>query len=55
MDFLLAFNDDAALVGNLAGQVRTESRPAQFSPTDWQVGLHNNYLEPEHGYNEEGI
>ena len=55
MDFLLAFNDDAALVGNLEGQVRTERRPTQFSPTDWQVRLQNNYLEPEHGYNEEGM
>jgi hypothetical protein len=55
MDFLLAFNDDAALVGNLEGKVRTERRPTQFSPRDWQVRLQNNYLEPEHGYNEEGM
>lgn len=55
MDFLLAFNDHAALVGNLEGRVRTEQRPAQFSPQDWQARLQNDYLEPEHGYNEEGM
>jgi hypothetical protein len=55
MDFLLAFNDNAALVGNLEGRVRTEQRPAQVSPQNWQVQLQNNYLEPEHGYNEEGM
>jgi hypothetical protein len=55
MDFLLAFNDNAALVGNLEGRVRTEKRPAHLSSQDWEVGLSNNYLEPEHGYNEEGM
>jgi hypothetical protein len=55
MDFLLAFNDNAALVGNLEGQVRTEKRPAQSSPQDWEVRLHNDYLVPERGYNEEGM
>jgi hypothetical protein len=55
MDFLLIFNDDAALVGNLGGQVRTEKRPAHLSSQDWQVGLSNNYLEPEHGFNEAGM
>ena len=55
MDFLLAFNDDAALVGNLEGRVRTERRPAQFSTEDWKVRLQNDYLEPEHGHNPEGM
>ena len=55
MDFLLGFNDNAALVGDLEGRVRTEKRPSQFSSKDWEVGLSNNYLEPEHGYNEEGM
>ena len=55
MDFLLVFNHDAALVGDLEGRVRTEKRPVQFSARDWEVRLHNDYLEPEHGYNEEGM
>jgi hypothetical protein len=55
MNFLLGFNDDAALVGDLEGQVHTEKRPSQLSSRDWQVGLHNSYIEPEHGYNEDGM
>jgi hypothetical protein len=55
MDFLLAFNDNVALVGDLEGRVRTEKRPAHLSSQDWGVGLSNSYLEPEHGYNEEGM
>ena len=55
MDFLLAFNNNAALVGDLEGRVRTEKRPAHLSPQDWEVGLRHNFLEPEHGYNEEGM
>jgi hypothetical protein len=55
MDFLLTFNNDAALVGNLEGQVRTEKRPVHLSAQDWQVRLSNNYLEPEHGDNAEGM
>jgi hypothetical protein len=55
MDFLLGFNNDAALVGDLEGRVRTEKRPVHLTSQDWEVGLSNNYLEPEHGYNEEGM
>jgi hypothetical protein len=55
MDFLLAFNDNAALVGDMEGRVHTEKRPAHLSSQDWEVGLSNSYLEPEHGYNEEGM
>ncbi len=55
MDFLLAFNDRAALVGDMEGHVRTETRPAQSSPDEWQIRLHTDYLEPERGFNEEGI
>jgi len=55
MDFLLAFNDAAALVGDMEGQVRTETRPAQLSAPEWESRLRSDYLEPEHGYNEEGI
>ena len=55
MDFLLAFNDTAALVGDMEGQVRTETRPPQLSPAEWPIRLHADYLEPEHGYNEEGM
>ena len=53
MDVLLVFNDAAALVGNLDGQVRTETRPAQLSPQDWEGRLCSIYLEPEHGYTDE--
>lgn len=55
MDFLLAFNDTAALIGDLEGQVRTRSRPPDASPQEWQTQLHSEYLEPEHGFNDEGI
>lgn len=55
MDFLLAFNDDAALVGNMEGRVRTEKRPAQFATADWKIRIQNDYLEPEHGYHPEGM
>jgi len=55
MDFLLAFNDSAALVGDMEGQVRTETRPPQSSTQEWTTRLHSDYLEPEHGYNEQGI
>jgi len=55
MDFLLAHNDDAALVGDLEGKVRTERRPASSSTEDWNIRLQNDYLEPEHGYNPEGM
>jgi hypothetical protein len=55
MDFLLAFNDDAALVGDLGGQVRTERRSVQLPAKEWTERLRSDYLEPEHGYNEEGM
>ena len=55
MDFLLAFNDAAALLGDMEGQVRTETRPPQLSAPEWENLLRSAYLEPEHGYNEEGI
>ena len=55
MDFLLAFNDRAALVGDMEGQVRTETRPTQWSAQEWETRLHSDYIEAEHGYNEQGI
>jgi hypothetical protein len=55
MDFLLISNADAALIGDLAGTVRTETRPAQWSAEEWQIRVSSDYLEPEHGYNEEGM
>jgi hypothetical protein len=55
MDFLLALNDNTALVGDQDGKVRTETRPAQFSPKAWEGRLRSVYLEPEHGYHEEGV
>ena len=55
MDFLLIFNDNAALVGDLTGQVRTEARPAQWSAEEWQIRVSSDYLEPEHGYSDAGM
>jgi len=55
MDFLLVSNNDAALIGDLQGQVRTERRPAQLSAEDWVVRLGTDYLEPDRGFNEEGM
>jgi hypothetical protein len=55
MDFLLEFNDNAALIGDLEGRVRTEKRPAHLSAQDWEVELSNNYLEAERGFNQEGM
>ncbi len=55
MDFLLAFNDAAALVGDMEGEVRTETRPSQLSAQEWETSLRSAYLEPEQGYNEQGI
>lgn len=55
MDFLLIFNDDTALVGDMEGKVRPETRPGQLSTSEWQARLLSSYLEPEHGHSEEGI
>ena len=52
MDFLLVSNDNAALVGDLEGHVRTETRPSELSPKDWEARLGSDYLEPEHGYGD---
>jgi hypothetical protein len=53
MDVLLVFNGEAALVGDLEGQVRTETRPDQLSLPDWEGRLRSVYLEPEHGFGDE--
>ena len=53
MSTLLAFNDDAALVGDFNGQVRTEKRPAELSQEDWAKQVRNYYREPEHWYPDE--
>ena len=55
MDFLLAFNDEAALVGDLNGKVRTERRPAQLTPAAWENRLRFAYIEAERGSEEGGI
>ena len=54
MDFLLAFNNDAALVGDLNGKVRTERRPAQLTPQAWENRLRFAYIEAERGSEDEG-
>lgn len=54
MDFLLAFNSEAALVGDLSGNVRTERRPAQLTPQAWENRLTFAYIEAEHGSEDAG-
>jgi len=49
MDFLLAFNNEAALVGDLNGDVRTERRPEQLTPQAWENRLRFAYIEAERG------
>lgn len=49
MDFLLAFNNEAALVGDLSGKVRTERRPEQLTPVAWENRLRFAYIEAERG------
>lgn len=53
MGTLLAFNDNAILVGDRDGRVRTESRPAELSRSEWEERLRFDYLEPEHWYKDE--
>jgi hypothetical protein len=49
MDFLLAFNNEAALVGDMSGHVRTERRPAQLTPAAWENRLRFAYIQAEQG------
>ena len=49
MDFLLAFNTEAALVGDMNGNVRTERRPPQLTPPAWENRLRFAYIEAEQG------
>ena len=55
MDFLLAFNDKAALIGDLAGKVRTERRPVELTAQAWENRLRFAYIEAERGSEEGGI
>lgn len=54
MDFLLAFNNEAALVGDLSGNVRTERRPTELTPQAWENRLRFAYIEAEHGSEDSG-
>jgi hypothetical protein len=54
MDFLLAFNNDAALVGDMNGQVRTERRPSQLTVQAWENRLRFAYIEAERGGEDSG-
>jgi hypothetical protein len=54
MDFLLAFNNEAALVGDLSGNVRTERRPSQLTPQAWENRLRFAYIEAERGGEDAG-
>ena len=55
MDFLLASNDQAALIGDLTGNVRTERRPAQLTAQAWENRLRFAYIEAEQGAEDEGV
>ena len=54
MDFLLTFNSEAALVGDLNGKVRTERRPPQLTPQAWENRLSFAYIEAERGSEDAG-
>ena len=54
MDFLLTFNNEAALLGDLSGNVRTERRPAQLTPQAWENRLRFAYIEAERGAEDAG-
>ncbi len=54
MDFLLAFNNDAALVGDMNGTVRTERRPSQLTTQAWENRLRFAYIEAEHSAEDAG-
>jgi len=55
MDFLLTFNQEAALVGDLNGNVRTERRPSQLTTQAWENRLRFAYIEAERGGEEGGM
>jgi len=55
MDFLLASNDQAALIGDLTGNVRTERRPEQLTVQAWENRLRFAYIEAEQGNEDEGV
>lgn len=55
MDFLLAFNNDAALIGDLSGKVRTERRPSQLTAQAWENRLQFAYIEAERGGEDTGM
>jgi len=54
MDFLLAFNNEAALVGDMSGNVRTERRPSQLTPQAWENRLRFAYIEAERSAEDAG-
>ncbi len=54
MDFLLAFNNEAALVGDMNGNVRTERRPAELTSQAWENRLRFAYIEAERGSDDSG-
>jgi len=54
MDFLLIFNNEAALVGDLKGNVRTERRPPNLTPQAWENRLRFAYIEAERGREDAG-
>jgi hypothetical protein len=54
MDFLLAFSNEAALVGDSSGNVRTERRPSELTPQAWENRLQFAYIEAERGSEDLG-
>ena len=56
MDTLLAYDDNAALIGDLEAKVRGELRPDRLSPEEWRKHLHTQCRQPEHWFkNEDGV
>jgi hypothetical protein len=51
MDFLLAFNNEAALVGDMSGNVR-KRHPSQLTAQAWENRLRFAYIEAERGGEE---
>jgi hypothetical protein len=53
MEILLAFNHDAAMVGDSDGNVRTILRSHEQTRDDWEGHLRDLYGAPQHWYPDE--
>ncbi len=53
-DVVLEFNEEAALVGNMQGEMRTGRRPSQLTPQACENRLRFAYIEAERGTEDAG-